>query len=237
MRKAILVVLAGLAVLLVASAPAELAAEVPKGLAEPNALAPTGQLRLSWDDNSADEAGFVIERQSSPEDPFREVARIGADVNAFDDVTVQAGTRYCYRVFAFSTTGLSSPSNEACASARPFSSLPMVKLDLFSVPPGREMILTATVTPGALPIVVDGYIVVALPDGTFVSVGEDGAAVRGLGPMVSGVLSTPRTVEILRYTFGGGEPTGSYTWYGAVTEAGTFNVIGDISAQTFQFAP
>ena len=237
MRNAILVVVAALAGLSAAEGPAEAAAEVAGEHAELDAYSPTGQLRLNWDDNSSDEAGFIIERRTSPEDQFREVARTGADVNAFDDVTVEAGTRYCYRVFAFSAAGLSSPSDEACASARPFPSLPMLKLDLFSVPPGRGMIVTATVTPGALPIAVDAYIILVSPDGTVVSIGEDGAAVRGLGPMVSGVLSTPSTVEILRYTFMGGEPTGSYRWYGAVTEAGTFTVIGDISARTFKLAP
>ena len=221
-----LVALAGLTMLSAAEAPAE-----------PAAQNPTGQLRLNWDDNSADEAGFIIERRTSPEDPFLEVARTGADVNSFDDVTVQAGALYCYRVSAFSAASLSSPSNETCASARPFPPLPMLKLDLFSVPPGRGMIVTATLTPGALPIAVDAYIIVVLPDGAVISIGEDRGAALDLRPMMSGVLSTPSTAEILRYTFMGGEPTGSYRWYGAVTEAGTFTVIGDISAQTFEFAP
>jgi hypothetical protein len=236
MRNAILAALTGLAVLSAGEAPAQPAAEAG-GHVEGGAQSPTGQLRLDWDDNSADEAGFIIERRTSPEDPFREVARTGANVNAFDDVTVQAGTSYCYRVVAFSEASLSSPSNEACASARPFASVPVVKLDLFSVPPGRGMILTATLTPGALPIAVDAYIVVVLPDGAVISIGEDRGAVLGLRPMMSGALSTPSTGEILRYTFTGGEPTGSYRWYGAVTEAGTLTVVGDISAQTFEFAP
>lgn len=226
MRNAMLVALAGLTMLSAAEAPAE-----------PAAQNPTGQLRLNWDDNSADEAGFIIERRTSPEDPFLEVARTGADVNSFDDVAVQAGAWYCYRVFAFSAASLSSSSNETCASARPFPSLPMLTLDLFSVPPGRGMIVTATLTPGALPIAVDAYIVVVLPDGAVISIGEDSGASLDLRPMMSGVLSTPSTAEILRYTFMGGEPTGSYRWYGAVTEAGTFTVIGDISGQTFEFAP
>ena len=81
---------------------------------------------------------------------------------------------------------------------------------------------------------MDAYITLVSPDGTVVSIGEDGTPVPGLGPMVSGALSTPSTVEILRYTFMGGEPTGSYRWYGAVTEAGTLTVIGDISVQTFE---
>jgi hypothetical protein len=196
-----------------------------------------GQLRLSWDDNSGDETAFVIERRTSPEDLFREVARTGADVNAFDDVTVEAGALYCYRVFAANAAGLSGPSNEACGVARPFSPLPMLKVDLFSSPPGRGMIVTATLTPGALSLAVDAYIVVVLPDGTLISIDDRGAAVSGLAPIASGLVPFPGTFEILRYTFAGGELPGSYRWYAAVTEPGAFSVIGDISTQTFEFAP
>ncbi len=198
---------------------------------------PAGQLRLSWDDNSADEAGFIIERRSVPEELFQEVARTGAAVNAFDDVTVEAGTPYCYRVLAFNAAGVSSPSNEACGTARLLGLVPRVRLDLFSVPQGREMIVTATLTPGVLPIAVDAYIVVVLPDGTIISIGEGGAPVLGIAPIVSGVPLGPNTLEIVRYTFVGDEPIGSYRWYGAVAEAGTLTLIGDISAQTFEFPP
>jgi hypothetical protein len=48
------------------------------------------------------------------------------------------------------------------------------------------------------------------------------------------------TRELVRYRFTGGEPAGAYTWFTALTEAGTARVIGGdagIRAFPFRFGP
>jgi hypothetical protein len=42
---------------------------------------------------------------------------------------------------------------------------------------------------------------------------------------------------VFDYTFGGGEPYGTYTWYGAFAQPGTMNFIGPIYSTSFTFNP
>lgn len=74
---------------------------------------PTGpQLTLEWDDNSADETGFRIERALGT-GSFAEIGRVSANVTSFRDDTVEAGKTYSYRVRAFNGAGNSAYSNTA----------------------------------------------------------------------------------------------------------------------------
>src|SRR5262245_52511889 len=68
---------------------------------------------LTWDDNSANEDGFVIERKMQG-GTYAEVARVEKDVKTFKDTGLMGGTEYCYRVAAFNATTTSSFSNESC---------------------------------------------------------------------------------------------------------------------------
>lgn len=64
------------------------------------------ELKLSWKDNSTNEAGFAIERQ--PEGgAFAEVARTGADVATWTDTGLPNSTKFTYRVRAFNESGYS----------------------------------------------------------------------------------------------------------------------------------
>jgi hypothetical protein len=46
-----------------------------------------------------------------------EIASVGANVQSYADTSVTAGANYCYRIKAFNSGGVSSPTNAACATA------------------------------------------------------------------------------------------------------------------------
>jgi len=88
-------------------------------------VAPTGlsatasgeqQIDLAWADNSTDEDGFTIERRPGQTGSFVGIATVGADVVAYSDPGLTAGTEYCYRVRAFRGADQSTYSNVQCAT-------------------------------------------------------------------------------------------------------------------------
>jgi hypothetical protein len=103
--------------------------------------------------------------------------------------------------------------------------------------PGQALVLTATLTPGATPMLVDAYVVIRLPDGSLLSLRLDGGLVPGIAPIATGLTPIALTQPLLSYTFTGGEPAGTYTWMSALTQAGTGNVVGSIREVPFAFSP
>jgi predicted phage tail protein len=88
----------------------------PSGLNPPSALQGQSrgrtQISLSWEDNSALETGFRIERSTTADfsaDVFLRAAP--ANATLFWDWGLSAGTTYYYRVSAISATSVSTPSN------------------------------------------------------------------------------------------------------------------------------
>ncbi|MDX1501527.1 MAG: family 16 glycosylhydrolase [Thermoanaerobaculia bacterium] len=75
----------------------------------------SSQIDLDWSDNSNDETGFEIERQSGG-GGFAEIATVGADVTAYSDTGLAAATSYDYRVRATNVYGDSAYSNVASAT-------------------------------------------------------------------------------------------------------------------------
>jgi DNA-binding beta-propeller fold protein YncE len=75
------------------------------------AAASPSQVRLTWSDNSDDEAGFEIERKTGS-GPFTSIAFVGPNLTAFADSSVAVGALYTYRVRAISAFGRSVASNE-----------------------------------------------------------------------------------------------------------------------------
>jgi len=102
---------------------------------------------------------------------------------------------------------------------------------------GETMILGATTYAGATPREVDAYLGVRLPDGTSLFMQADGSFTTDSRPIVSNWPVGPLSGEIFRYTFGGGEVSGSYGWLSYYTEPGTSNIIGIISQAAFTFIP
>lgn len=127
---------------------------------------------------------------------------------------------------------------QASAGAGGLPALPSLTLTLnrTTFAPGQTMILTATVTPGVTAPLVDAYVVVRLPDGSFLSLLLDGRIVPGLVPIARGFTPFAFNAEVLRFTFTGAEPPGSYTWLGALTQAGTLSV-GTIDEDAFTVTP
>ena len=72
------------------------------------------QINLAWQDNSANEDGFKIERcQGNGCSNFAEIAEVGANVTTYSDTGLEPNTRYGYRVRAFNGVGNSGYSNIA----------------------------------------------------------------------------------------------------------------------------
>jgi len=83
----------------------------PTGLTA-TAAAPTRVL-LSWVDVSDNETGFRIRRRIGSTGNFVDLATVNANVNFFEDSTVQPNTTIFYRVVAFNNNGESGSSNDA----------------------------------------------------------------------------------------------------------------------------
>jgi hypothetical protein len=64
------------------------------------ALSPM-QVYLSWQDNSSNELGFVVERATSLAGPWTQIATVGANTTSYTDPTAAPSTAYYYRVGAF----------------------------------------------------------------------------------------------------------------------------------------
>jgi Divergent InlB B-repeat domain len=79
-------------------------------------IASAGQLRLSWVDNSGGVASFRIQRKTGTAGTYAQLALVGPGLIAYTDTTVVNGTTYCYRVQAYTATGSSAYSKEACGS-------------------------------------------------------------------------------------------------------------------------
>lgn len=87
------------------------------------APAVAGQNILTWDDNSANEQNFNIERKTevcAGSAAFVALATVGLNVVTFTDTAVVEGATYCYRVNASNVAGVSAFSNTA-AKTVPFT--------------------------------------------------------------------------------------------------------------------
>jgi Bacterial Ig domain len=58
------------------------------------------EIDLTWEDNSNNEDAFPIERATSADGPWSEIAIVGANVTSYADTGVQPETSYFYRVRA-----------------------------------------------------------------------------------------------------------------------------------------
>ncbi len=94
-------------------------ANATTSLAAPGGLSATASgstsIGLTWADNSDSEEGYLIERRTGSEG-FTEIASIGADLEAYTDLTVLDGTTYYYQVRAYQGSDHSDYSSEANAT-------------------------------------------------------------------------------------------------------------------------
>jgi regulation of enolase protein 1 (concanavalin A-like superfamily) len=100
--------------------PQDVAPVLPTAPAAPGNLAATASsattVNLAWSDNSDNEDGFVIERQTAG-GAWQPIATTQA--SHYQDTTVAAATGYSYRVEAFNSVGSSEYSNIASATTPP----------------------------------------------------------------------------------------------------------------------
>lgn len=76
-----------------------------------------GKVVLHWNDNSASEAGFAIERKSGSMDSFFQIDYVGANTTSYEQSEMSSypvfpGETYYYRVKAFTNSTSSGYSNE-----------------------------------------------------------------------------------------------------------------------------
>jgi len=70
-------------------------------------------LQLNWTDNSNNEIEFIIERRTVDDVDYGTTYYVAENTTTFEDLEIQAGQTYCYRVSASNNYGI-SPSSEVC---------------------------------------------------------------------------------------------------------------------------
>ncbi len=73
------------------------------------------ELQLSWEVNSDNEDGFVIEKKVRDSN-YTEVSTTDAGATSYTDSNLDSATTYVYRIYAFNSLGQSSYSNECEAT-------------------------------------------------------------------------------------------------------------------------
>jgi hypothetical protein len=79
---------------------------------------PSGEITLAWTDNSNNETSFAIERSTSLDSGFVEVATVGANTISYTDRSLARKTTYYYRLRAVKGTAKSGYSNIAGARTK-----------------------------------------------------------------------------------------------------------------------
>ena len=74
------------------------------------------EIKLAWQDNSTDEAGFRIQRRRDGSARWVEIGTTAANATSFSDTGLKPNTTVHYRVRAFRRIGFSDFSNEAMAT-------------------------------------------------------------------------------------------------------------------------
>jgi hypothetical protein len=76
-----------------------------------------GYITLAWDDNSATESGFKIERSLDGSTNWMQIGTTGPNVTSFTSAETSRSTTYFYRVRAYTASEDSTYSNTASAMA------------------------------------------------------------------------------------------------------------------------
>ena len=90
---------------------------------------------MSWQPGSANAQGFLIERRSSTEETWQQMADIGANVTSFRDADLTPDTTYFYRLLAYNIMGSSDWTREASL----ITTLDSLRPEIHSIEPSPPM--------------------------------------------------------------------------------------------------
>jgi len=180
-------------------APNNLQAAVPQAGAHPAAVvhppliattvAPN-TVNLSWNANSINETGFLIQRQTAGSGTWVNLITTSAFVQSYTDNSVQPNTSYYYVVYAINTIGSSGPSNVVLATTGP-SSITVTSLAFSPASVTAGTASTATVTLSAA-APTGGEDVTITDSGTYIATVQvpagqtTGAYTQQTSPMIDG---------------------------------------------------
>lgn len=122
------------------------------------------QTKLQWDYVGTDQTGFVINRKRTSSGTYGQFASTTA--LSYTDSNVSASTQYCYRVQSYTSTELSSNSNEVCLTT---PAAPIVQPTPTATPvptPTQTPRPIPTLTPTPLPTLVPTPIPTLAPTAT-----------------------------------------------------------------------
>jgi hypothetical protein len=78
--------------------------------------ASSNEIDLSWNYSGPPVTGFKIFQNQG--NGYQLLATVGSSVTSYQDLSVNSGNRYCYKVEAYNSSGNSADSNEACQYAQ-----------------------------------------------------------------------------------------------------------------------
>jgi hypothetical protein len=192
---------------------------------------------------SAANANFILDFFASPTCDASSLPtplgsrEVTTDSSGIGDFTVPLETPVLVGQFIRATTSADEDGNTSEVSACvPVGPPPMglsVWLNAGTYRTGDQLVLTAALSPLALPRRVDAYIVVRLPTGQFLSLQLNGSVVPGIVPIARNFVPFTFETPILRYTFAGGEPPGAYTWFAGLVQPGTLTLVGPLDQKPF----
>ncbi|MFA5104310.1 MAG: fibronectin type III domain-containing protein [Candidatus Margulisiibacteriota bacterium] len=169
------------------------------------------QATLRWTDNSNIETNYIIQRKQSINDPWTNVATLGANAISYTDTGLTPNTAYLYRVFASNANGISDMSNAIILITQALPGVPATPSSLNSVVISQTQI-NLTWTDNANN--ETGYKVERSPNGTsswaeIASLGADATAFNNTGL----TATTQYFYRVYAYNAGGnsGYATGNAT--------------------------
>jgi hypothetical protein len=200
----------------VPSAPSNLAATVNAG----------PQVMLSWNDNSANETGFQIQRATSLNGTYSQVGSVGANVTTWTDTNATLNNQYYYRVVAVNAYGTSS-SNTLLVTASYASTISSLGPTI-NYAPGAAATVVASAA--SMTIGSNGPANSKLT----VSISSAGSAdtatvVAGNGVTVSGNTVSYNGTAIGTFTGGTGSTPLVVQFNSAATTAGIQAVVDDVA--------
>lgn len=92
-------------------------------------LVSSGQINLSWLDNSDNENGFIIEKKEGLNGQWADGDTV--NINSYEDKELNPNTQYSYRVSAFNSAGESSFTNEV--TAKTLNTIPKAPSNLTAI--------------------------------------------------------------------------------------------------------